>query len=803
LPLPLLGLIAVLSRSAPADPAVDVGSLRFLGAVQPRLSPDGQSVAFSYQGGIWRLPVAGGTMRRLAAGVGFAVEPCWSPDGQRIAFLQGSIFTRGRLHIIDANSGKDIALPKEVTGVGKLYFGPDGKTLFGLLRSGPQLEALRQLDLTTGTLTSLVKEPVLRSRPWSLSPDGRAAAYVTTLDRDGQQGGNDGTQCDVWKVPVGGGEPVKLFRFPARIYDLCWAADGQSLIVTTDLGTVHNDLWQVRLNDPERPTKLTFGQADEDRASLSADGRWLLYYDNRGGAPALVLRDQRTGTDRYITVNQLDFGAPTGRLKIDLRDGQSPATARVVVRHADGSSYAPPGALWRIYKDYGHFHVRGSVELDVPAGTYTVRAHHGPEYRIARTEVEVKAGADTTASLSLERWADPNAQGWYSGDNHIHANYGYGEYYNNPAAMADFTAGEALNVGNFMVANSDGEPVFDREFFRGRPDPLSTPNTILYWNEEWRSTVWGHMTLVNLQQVVEPIFLGFAGTTNPHDVPSVTEIAERTRRQGGLVNYTHPAYRVEDPYSTPYAAKGLPVFAALGKIDTMDVMGSGDQASSALYGRLLNCGVRLSASAGTDVFLNRILCNPPGTERAYVKVDGKFDYKKWIDGLRAGRSFVSNGPLLELTVGGKSLGETLSLSAAGQVNVKGSVSSQYPLDRIEVLYNNRAVATVMPTADLLTINFDKTINVDRSGWIALRVIGPARDDIKGPTQLAHTSPIYVTVGDQPVGSADDARYFLAWIDRLNAEVRDRDRIPDAQLRADVQAQMEQARAFYRKILDRN
>src|SRR5437016_8937376 len=107
--------------------------------------------------------------------------------------------------------------------------------------------------------------------------------------------------------------------------------------------------------------------------------------------------------------------------------------------------------------------------------------------------------------------------------------------------MADMCAGEGLNVCNFMVANSDGDGVFDREYFRGRTDPRSTNRTILYWNEEFRSTIWGHMTLVNLQQVVEPVFTGFKDTTNPYDIPSMSEIAWKTHRQGGLVNYTHPA----------------------------------------------------------------------------------------------------------------------------------------------------------------------------------------------------------------------------------------------------------------------
>jgi hypothetical protein len=746
---------------------------------------------------------AGGVMRRLAAGPGFAVEPCWSPDGRWIAFLQGRAWGSGQLRLIDAQSGTAVAVPKPVLGTGKLFFTPDGKYLLGHLRLERQVEALRKLDLLSGDMTALLRPRVPRPYPFALSADGQWLAFISTMDIPEQQGGNDGPQADVWKLQAAGGEPERVVRFPARIHDLCWSADGKALFVSSELGGIHNDLWRIDLHDPERPTKLTFGQVDEDRPSVSRDGRWLLHTDNHEGCVALVLRDLANGDERPLGVRRLDFGAPTGRLRLKVQDkatGQG-LIARVAIERKEGGYHAPPGALWRVYRDYAHFPIRQSTELDLPAGPYTLRVMHGPEYSEARHEIELPAGQTAEHVVALERWTDASATGWYCGENHIHANYGYGEYYNTPATMADLCTAEGLNVANFMVANSDGDGVFDREFFRGRADPLSTPGTFLYWNEEWRSTIWGHMTLVNLKQVVEPVYTGFKDTTNPWDIPSISEIADRTHRQGGLVNYTHPSARVDDLYRGAYTAKGLPIYAALGKIDTMDAMGSNDQASSALYHRLLNCGFRVAASAGTDCFLNRIRSNLPGSERAYVKIDGPFTYERWIDGLRAGRSFVSNGPVLEFSVNGRGLGETVDLRGPGSVRVKATASSQYPLERVEVLYNGKVAVKSTPARAGLTTELDQSLPVDRSGWIALRVVGPARGDVKGESLYAHTSPVYLTVAGKPAGSAEDARYFLAWINRLWDAVEERDRIPGAELKAEVQAQVERARAVYRKIIE--
>jgi Tol biopolymer transport system component len=326
------------------------------------------------------MPIKGGTMKRLAAGPGFAFEPCWSPDGKYVAFFQGKSWSGGQVKVIDCQTGALIPLPKMVQATGKLFFSSDGHHLLGRLRQERQPEAFRSFDLKTGELKTVLRLPAMR-QPWALSEDGQWIAYVTTMDVPDQQAGNDGPQADLWKVPVTGGEPQRIVRFPARIHDVCWSADGNALYVSSDLGGVHDDIWRIEATEPDRPTKITSGQADEDRPSVSRDGRLLLYTDNQEGCPALVLRDLAGGTSKTLSISRLDFGMTTGRLRLKVQATGEPLVARVAVEHADGSYHAPPGALWRIFGDAAHFYVRERVEFDVPAGSYRLRAWHGPEYR--------------------------------------------------------------------------------------------------------------------------------------------------------------------------------------------------------------------------------------------------------------------------------------------------------------------------------------------------------------------------------------------------------------------------------------
>jgi hypothetical protein len=797
-----LTLAAIASRQQAGEKQPLGKPVRALGGIQPRVSPDGSTIAFSYQGALWLLPRTGGVMTRLTDGPGFDIEPAWAPDAKRIAYVHSPNTLGGELRLIDV-AGKPISLPKQVQVRGtilyyKLAFHPDGKKILGVFQAEGKDHGLAWFDLKTGAFQSVLQPPSWGR--YARSPDGNWIAYSQTMDEPGQQGGNNGPQTDLWKIPAEGGKPEKIIRFPARIHDLCWQADNRSLVAVSDLGGVHYDLWKIPLNPRRDIEKLTFGQADEDRPSLSHDGRWLVYTDNRAGPTSFVVRDQKTGEERTAIVEKMDFRRPTGTIRLKVLDAgnKKAIIARISLKEDKGKYYAPPGALYRILRDNSHFYCDGAAEWTLPAGKYRLRAFRGPEYKLADQEVEIIAGKTTELTIDLERWTHQAKEGWYSGENHIHANYGYGQWYNTPASMLQQCAGEDLNVCNFMVANSDGDGVFDRSFFRGRPDPLSMPETILYWNQEFRSTLWGHMTLVNLRQVVEPVFTGFKDTTNPWDIPTNSDIADRTHWQKGHVNYTHVAQNPNDPFTNPYAGKGIPIDVALGKIDSLDINAS-YAGTVPIWHRLLNCGFRLPASAGTDCFLNRIYSQLPGGDRVYVKVDGPFTYANWIKGLKAGRSFVSNGPILELTVADKTLGETIVLPKPAKVKVRAKATSQFPLDKADLIYNGKTLAPLVPTKDKKTAEFEGEILFDRSGWVAFRAQGPGHPAAALTSLYAHTSPIYVEIGKEKPRSRDDALFFLAWIDRLSLALRERNRIPNETLRRQVQQQLDAARAVYERL----
>lgn len=327
------------------------------GAIYPQLSQDGKQIVFSQQGAIWKMPRVGGTMTRLTDEPGFDIEPVWSPDGRWIAFLRGADFASGRLQLISAE-GESKALPRVINAGDRLFFNADGKQILGKFRDQTEGIGLRWLDVESGKFGPVLRPNVGRLR-YALSQDCSRIAYALGRDnRVGAQGGipeqagNNGPQFTISIMPAEGGTPVKLVEFHARIYDLAWTDDDQALLIVTNAGGVHNDLWHIPLDDPQSGgRKVSFAQADEDRPTLSRDSRWMLFTDNRSGPTQMRIRDMNSGHDQWVEFDKKDFGQAVGKLELDVLDADSgdPVTARVSVQRIGGKYHVPDDKLYRIH----------------------------------------------------------------------------------------------------------------------------------------------------------------------------------------------------------------------------------------------------------------------------------------------------------------------------------------------------------------------------------------------------------------------------------------------------------------------
>jgi len=206
-------------------------------------------------------------------------------------------------------------------------------------------------------------------------------------------------------------------------------------------------------------------------------------------------------------------------------------------------------------------------------------------------------------------------------------------------------------------------------------------------------------------------------------------------------------------------------------VDYIEVVGFADHKSTAsVWYRLLNCGFRLPTAAGTDAMANfASLRGPVGLNRVYVNVpSGPLNINTWLDSLKHGRTFATNGPLLGFTLGGHQPGGELHLPAGeNQVKLSGWLRSFVPVDHLQVICNGDVVRDLKLGPDRQSADVEDTIPISRGGWCLLRSWSEkAEHPVLDIYPYATTSPVYIKVaGSNPIPH-EDAAYLVAWIDRL-------------------------------------
>jgi len=363
-------------------------------------------------------------------------------------------------------------------------------------------------------------------------------------------------------------------------------------------------------------------------------------------------------------------------------------------------------------------------------------------------------------------------------------NYG-GTYRNTPAHLKFQAQAEDLHVVENLIVNKE-QRIPDIGYFQTTPDSVSDGQFALMHAEEFHTSFWGHTALLGLQRhFLLPNYAGYANTAASSLVPTNTDVFDLAHAQGGLTAYAHPFDAKPDPLDVR-ESRALPIDVALGKLDYLEVMGfSGHLITSEIWYRLLNCGFRIPAGAGTDAFPNfASLRGPAGLLRVFARIGNRLDHDAFLSAIRQGRTFVTNAPLLEFTLErdaptdgrGASvpaeIGDELRLTAGRhRLQARVALKSHVPIDHLEIVRNGVIVASVPLDADRMQARALVPLDVDQSGWYIVRAYadGP-RAPVLDLYPFASTSPIFVTVADRPVRSPQDADFFLTWIDRVRDEV---------------------------------
>ena len=485
---------------------------------------------------------------------------------------------------------------------------------------------------------------------------------------------------------------------------------------------------------------------------------------------------------------------PPGRsIHLSVRDAETGESlaARVEVRGADGEGYWEPlaGASYAVPRtEYGwetpfwpldlgpYFYTDGKTVLGVDPTGKTVRAHHGFEYRVA----EERVPEDGRVDVELRRWIDMPARGWYSGQTHIHTT--------DVGMPVPFTGdwplvarGEDIGVTNILTLKGEwtSHALYANEYPMGLVPWASDERHVIAYGEEYRNNPYGHVCLLGLNELLEPISSGALGELGGPDYPPNLFVLDAALAQGATTIGAHFGGSIldDEAIATPWPSTGfeMPADVALGRLQVAEVYGNAGERD--VWYRLLNCGFELAATAGPDWVIK-------DTPRTYVFLgEEPLSFEAWTEGLRLGRSFVTQGPMLFFEVEGERPGARLHFAERSRaLHVRASALMPDQSLPVEIVVNGEVVAT---GADLST-----TLELEESAWIAARA------------ENAHSNPVYVTLAGRPRGSAADARVFIGVLDRLTDWVKRKGLFDTPEQRETVLNVIGEGRAVYQSIVER-
>jgi hypothetical protein len=480
----------------------------------------------------------------------------------------------------------------------------------------------------------------------------------------------------------------------------------------------------------------------------------------------------------------------TGKLALAVHEKEPgrPVPCRVHLQDPAGKPVRAPGLpFWN-----DHFVCPGTVELELPPGRYAYEIERGPEYGLLRGAVTVRADATEKLALRLERLADLAAEGWWSGELHVHRP---------PADVELLMRAEDLHIAP-VITWWNNRNLWDQQPLPTEPRRRFDGDrcTDLLAGEDEREG--GALLFFHLPR---PLAIAGAG----REYPSPMRFVEEARRHPGAW------IDVEKPFWWD-----VPVWLASGQVDSIGLAnnhmcrsrmleneawgkprvverlpnphGNGYW-SQEIYYRLLDAGLRVPPSAGSA---SGVLPNPVGYNRVYVHLDRGLNEEAWCEGLRTGRSFVTNGPLLRVEADGRLPGHVFTAPEGPELTVtlKARLTTRDPVRHVEVVQNGQVVWRV-PAEDVLRTGSLGRLTFRASGWFLVRAVA----DVPHTFRFASTAPYYVELGPakRRVSKAA-AEFFRDWVRERMKRVK----LTDAAQREEVLKYHRQAERFWEDRVSR-
>lgn len=396
----------------------------------------------------------------------------------------------------------------------------------------------------------------------------------------------------------------------------------------------------------------------------------------------------------------------------------------------------------------------------LPRNAVHIEAFCGLETAVARQSLDLRDKASATVKISLSRIHDTVER---SGNVHLHL-----KEMTLPEAERYVTETAAADDLDFVFLSYLERPGADAQYISNTftaPDlqRFQTRSGVVFgYGEEYRHNFpraegYGHVMFLDLPELILPASLGADIMKQGNDEGGLRDGIEAARRQGATILWCHNARGYED---IPSWVSGL--------LDGQIIFDGGATGGyeQGFY-RYLNVGLRVPIVMGTDWFLNDMAMT-------MVRAEGAPATAKWLAAVREGKSYITNGPLLDFSVDGTQAGAIIEPGPEGAVQVRARGVCRNDFKVLELVANGAVIGRVNTEemAGVFEANIDQTVAIQHSTWLALRAV-PFGVDYDRPEAVtvgfneygrplfAHTSPVYVQVAGKPVFVPEAAESLIA------------------------------------------
>lgn len=452
------------------------------------------------------------------------------------------------------------------------------------------------------------------------------------------------------------------------------------------------------------------------------------------------------------------------KLTIELLVVEQPQAVGGLIRVTNLDSGKPLSFGDEIHRDKNWYAVSPRMTILVPRARLKVEAIHGLETELASREIDLTGRETHTLSIPLKRFYNAAEKGLRAGNTHLHLmklTHAEMDRYLRIVPAAD---GLDLVFVSFLRRIPDERDYISNTLTEGDLGRLSQVGVLFGNGEEHRHNFgsggegFGHVMLLNILKHIEPVSIGPGIMREGTDGIPLQRGIRTARQDGATVIWCHNTFGHED---IPNWISGL--------LHAQNIFDGGDHGTyDDTFYRYLNVGMKVPFSTGTDWFIYDF-------SRVYVPIAGELTAKRWLEELASGRTYITNGVLLELTVNGKQIGETLASAVGDELRITGRAIGRNDFRQVELIHNGSVVHTVAARQSdgHFVADLNYSLRVEGPGWLVLRIPQAAGENELGKPLFAHTSPIYVTLDGQRLFRPDVARGLVAEMEASQKQVREK------------------------------